>query len=133
MKKIARKRDNFQEDEKNIKKFKYEISFWKSHKYLFLGMMKYYKDLSKFYGFKPIFLLQHSKLSLEYCVTKSPDQIPWNDVISVATKKFPEINFLDESHIYDDSFMIKSLHGKNYHTPKANKIIAEFLNEKLKY
>lgn len=112
-----------------FKSFEYEASFWRSHENLFYGMMGFYQDLANKNGFKPIFLLMHMKRSLEFIQGKEYCDIPWKSVLSTAAKKFPGIIFLDQSDFFSDYEKIDEFYTKTHHSPKANKIIAEYLNK----
>jgi len=114
---------------KPFKTFEYEISFWQSHEDLFLGMMDYYLQLAKQYGFKPVFLLQHHKRSLEYLKGKSAGQLPWASVLSKADEQFPDITFLDEADIFAEYDGVDELYAKSHHSPLANRMIAAQLND----
>lgn len=116
---------------KPFKTFEYEIDFWKSHKRLFLGMMSYYQQIAEQYDFKPVFLLQHHKRSLRYMKGKRSHQLPWTHAISKAAEKFPAITFLDESDIFSEYENIDELYIGSHHSPRANRMIAKYLDEKL--
>jgi len=119
----------FSVKDNSLNEFKYKIKFWKSHKELFIGMMEFYYKLSIKYGFKAIFLLQHSKVSIEYLYNKPKRALPWTSVIFEASKKFPSIKFLDESDFFLKKNNIDDMYTANYHSPKANKIIADYLKD----
>ena len=113
------------------KKFEYDISFWNSHKKLFIKLMEFYQQLSEKYDFKPIFLLQHNEFSLKYHSGRTENKLPWASSINEASKKFPKIIFLDEAKVLLKNKSIKSFYDHMYHSAKCNKIIAEYLNERL--
>lgn len=113
------------------KTFEYEISFWESHENLFYGMMKLYQDIADHYGFRPIFLLQHHKRSLEFLMRKSNEGVPWVSVIAKAAEKFPGITFLDEADIFADCKNLDELYTRSHHSAKANHMIADYLNDHL--
>lgn len=109
-------------------KFDYKINFWKSEERLFLVMMTLFKKLSDQNGFKPIFLLQHQKKSLEYLLDNKEKQLPWTNTLSKAKKKFPSILFLDEAEIFNNFKNIDELYIHSYHSSKANHMIADYLD-----
>lgn len=113
------------------KTFEYEISFWQSHKDLFLGMMAYYQQLAERYGFKPVFLLQHQKRSLRFLKGKPSNQLPWASVLSKAAEQFPAITFLDEADIFAEYDDVDALYTRSHHSPIANRMIANELNKLL--
>lgn len=108
--------------------FKYKLNFWKSQEALFLGIMTFFQKLSDNYGFKPIFLLQHHKKSLEYLRDKQQEQLAWTSALTKAKEKFPNITFLDEAEIFNSYKYIDELYIHSYHSPKANRMIADYLN-----
>ena len=110
------------------KTFEYEISFWRSHEALFLGMMTFYQQLADCHGFKPVFLLQHRKRSLEYLTGKAAEQLPWTSAMARAMEQFPGITFLDEADIFAERDDIEALYTRSHHSPKANRMIADYLN-----
>ena len=113
------------------KTFEYEISFWRSHEALFLGMMAFYQQLADQHGFKPVFLLQHHKRSLEYLRGNPPEQLPWASTLAKASEKFPAITFLDEADIFADHGDIETLYTRSHHSSNANRMIAEYLDDRL--
>ena len=113
------------------KTFEYESSFWRSHEALFLGMMAFYQQLAEHHGFKPVFLLQHHKRSLEYLTDKAAEQLPWTSAMARATEQFPDITFLDEADIFAGCDDIEALYTRSHHSPNANRMIAEYLNSYL--
>ena len=115
----------------DINTFEYEISFWRSHEALFLGMMAFYQQLAEHHGFKPVFLLQHHKRSLEYLTDKAAEQLPWTSAMARATEQFPDITFLDEADIFSGCDDIEALYTRSHHSPNANRMIAEYLNSYL--
>ena len=74
-------------------------------------------------------MLQHSKVSIEYLYNKPKRALPWTSVIFEASKKFPSIKFLDESDFFLKKNNIDDMYTANYHSPKANKIIADYLKD----
>ena len=115
----------------DINTFEYEISFWRSHEALFLGMMAFYQQLAEHHGFKPVFLLQHHKRSLEYLTGKPSEQLPWTSTIGKASEKFPGITFLDEADIFAGCDDIEALYTRSHHSPKANRKIAHYVSKYL--
>lgn len=113
------------------KTFDYEASFWTSEEKLFMGMMQFYKELSQKLSFRPIFLLQHQKRSLEFVQKRPAEELPWRPVIDRAVMAFPEITFLDESIIFADYESVEDLYTRSHHSPTANRMIASYLNEQL--
>lgn len=113
------------------KTFEYEVSFWRSHEALFLGMMAFYQQLADRHGFKPVVLLQHHKRSLEYLTDKAAEQLPWTSAMARATEQFPGITFLDEADIFAGCDDIEALYTRSHHSPNANRMIAEYLNSYL--
>ena len=109
-------------------KFEYKLSFWKSQEKLFLSLITFFQKLSIDYGFKPVFLLQHDKYSLEYLSGKHYDQLIWSSAINKAKEKFPKIKFLDEAEIFNTYKYKEELYSNLYHSPKANCMIADYLN-----
>ena len=114
-----------------FKKFEYEVGFWQSHERLFLGMMSYYQQTAERFGFRPVFLLQHHKRSLRCVKEKHSYQLPWACAISKAAEEFPAITFLDESDIFSEYNNIDELYNRSHHSPRANRMIAKYLDEKL--
>jgi len=112
----------------DINTFEYEISFWRSHEALFLGMMTFYQQLADCHGFKPVFLLQHRKRSLEYLTGKAAEQLPWTSAMARAMEQFPGITFLYEADIFAERDDIEALYTRSHHSPKANRMIADYLN-----
>lgn len=113
------------------KTFDYEASFWASEEKLFLAMMNRYMELSERLSFRPIFLLQHQRRSLDF-VRKTPaEELPWRLVIDRAIEAFPGITFLDEATIFAGYEPIEDLYTRSHHSPTANSMIANFLNEQL--
>ena len=110
------------------KTFEYEVSFWKSHEALFLGMMAFYQQLADRHGFKPVFFLQHPKRSLEYLTGKAAEQLPWTSAMARAMEQFPGITFLYEADIFAERDDIEALYTRSHHSPKANRMIADYLN-----
>ena len=111
--------------------FEYEIGFWQSHDRLFLAMMSYYQQIAEQYEFKPVFLLQHHKRSLQYIKENQSNQLPWACAISKATELFPAITFLDESDVFAKYDNIDELYNGSHHSPRANSMIAKYLDEML--
>ena len=108
--------------------FNYKLNFWKSQEALFLGMMTFFQKLSIQHEFKPIFLLQHQKRSLEYLRDKGQEELAWTSTLTKAKEKFPNITFLDEAEIFNSSKYVDELYVHSYHSPKANRMIADYLN-----
>ncbi len=117
--------------QKPYKTIQYELSFWQTQEYLFFEMMKFFQKMADKNNFKPIFLLQHQKRSLEYLKHKTPDQLEWTSVIHRSKIKFPKITFLDEAEIFIKSDDINELYTRSHHSPKANRMITEFINKNL--
>ena len=114
-----------------FKTFEYEISFWQSHADLFLGMMVYYQQLAEQHGFKPVFLLQHHKRSLQYQRGKLSNQLPWASVLSKAVEQFPGITFMDEANIFAEHHSVDDLYTRSHHSALANRMIAHYLHDLL--
>ena len=85
---------------KNNTQFQYKLGFWQAEETLFLGLISFFSKLSKQYGFRPIFLLQHSLESLKYLKNKKNEQLAWSSAINKAKKNFSKIKFLDEAEIF---------------------------------
>ena len=110
---------------------KYDLSFWQKQEVLFLEMMSQFQSFAEKNNFKPIFLLQHQKKSLEYLKNKSPNELEWTAVIDKPKKRFPKITFLDEAEIFNKYDNIDELYLRSHHSPKANLMISEFINKNL--
>ena len=117
--------------QKPFKTLEYELSFWQKQEDLFFKMMEFFQKLADQNNFKPIFLLQHQKRSLEYLKNKSLDQLEWNSVINKSKEKFPKITFLDEAEIFNKYNDIEELYTRSHHSPKANLMVTEFINKNL--
>ena len=117
--------------QKPFKTLEYELSFWQKQEDLFFKMMMFFQKLADQNNFKPVFLLQHQKRSLEYLKNKSLDQLEWNSVINKSKEKFPKITFLDEAEIFNKYNNIEELYTRSHHSPKANLMISEFINKNL--
>ena len=117
--------------QKPFKTLEYELSFWQKQEDLFFKMMMFFEKLANQNDFKPIFLLQHQKRSLEYQKNKSSDQLEWTSVINKSKEKFPKITFLDEAEIFNKHDNIEELYTRSHHSPKANLMITEFINKNL--
>ena len=94
-------------------------------------MMSYYQQIAEQYEFKPVFLLQHHKRSLQYIKENQSNQLPWACAISKATELFPAITFLDESDVFAKYDNIDELYNGSHHSPRANNMIAKYLDEML--
>ena len=44
-----------------------------------------------------------------------------------AKKLYPKIKFLDEAEIFSDYENKEELYNENYHSPKANRLIADYI------
>ena len=117
--------------QKPFKTLEYELSFWQKQQDLFFKMMMFFQKLADQNNFKPIFLIQHQKRSLEYLKNKSSDQLEWTSVINKSKEKFPKITFLDEAEIFNKHENIEELYTRSHHSPKANLMITEFINKNL--
>jgi len=110
------------------KTFDYEVRFWQSHEMLFLGMMNFYHKIAHQYGFKPVFLLQHQKHSLQYVKQKPLNQLPWISVLTKAAHQLPAITFLDEADIFAEYSDIEQFYTGSHHSAHANRMIGDYLN-----
>ena len=113
---------------KDSNKLNYKLNFWKAEEILFLGLIAYFSKLSIQHGFKPVFLLQHSLESLKYLKNKEYEELSWSSAISKAKKNFSKIKFLDEAEIFTSYKNQEELYIGSYHSPKANRMIADYLN-----
>lgn len=111
--------------------FEYEIGFWRSHEMLFFGMMAMFQELADYHGFRPIFLLQHDRRSLEYLAGKSAEQLPWTSAMEKGAQKFPELTFLDEADLFSGFENSAKIYTRFHHSPEANRMIADYLNRHL--
>jgi hypothetical protein len=48
-----------------------------------------------------------------------------------ASQKFPGITFLDEADIFADCDDSEALYTRSHHSPKTNRMIADYLNRNL--
>lgn len=115
--------------EDNKKDYDYRLSFWHSEKNLFLGLMAFFQKLSDELDFKPLFMIQHNKHVLKYQKKKIKTALEWTIPLIEAKKKFPKIRFIDEAEIFENYDDINELYTYSYHSPKANRLIANFINK----
>jgi len=129
-KKILKKFNlNFSENDNQLSEYK--LSFWHSEENLFLNLMAFYQKLSDDFNFIPVIMLQHSKQTLKYQKGKLNADLEWTDPLIKAKKKFPKIKFIDEIEIFKNYDDINELYSYSHHSPKANNLIANFVNNSL--
>ena len=59
---------------------------------------------------------------------KEYEELSWSSAISKAKKNFSKIKFLDEAEIFTSYKNQEELYIGSYHSPKANRMIADYLN-----
>ena len=112
----------------NKKDYDYRLSFWHSEENLFLSLMAFFQKLSDDLDFKPLFMIQHNKQILNYQKKKIKTDLEWTMPLIEAKKKFPKIRFIDEAEIFENYDDINELYTYSHHSPKANRLIANFIN-----
>lgn len=107
----------------------YELDFWTTSRSLFLAIVKRFSELSEKRGFRPVFVIQHQKHSLE--LVRSGCALPWSESIAEASSMFRNVQFVDTEIAFRQVIGLESLYSGGHHSPLANRLIAEYLDSEL--
>jgi len=104
-----------------------DSAFWENQEPLFMAIMDAYQRLAQQRGFRPVFLLQHSRRHLDRIRAGQPDALPWAGVMARAAQRFSAVTFLDSGPWLAAHDPLAELFVGSHPSPLTHRLLAERL------